>query len=150
MEVSLKMNRHLKERLTGAATLILLGVWLIPVFLNGEGKNSSLINSIPIPLQQQGSQLATRTIILNSDSVMTLEKNSNWQVQLGVFTDEVLAQTQREDVLNKGFNPEIFNYEVNGSSFYRVLINSSSKDQADSILAQLLLLGLDAQVVENN
>ena len=74
------MNRHLKERLTGAATLILLGVWLIPIFLNGEGKKSSLTNSIPIPLQQQGNQLATRTIILDSDRAMTLEKNSNWLV----------------------------------------------------------------------
>ena len=144
------MNRHLKERLTGAATLILLGVWLIPIFLNGEGKKSSLTNSIPIPLQQQGNQLAMRTIILDSDRSMMLEENSNWQVQLGVFTDEVLAEAQRENVLNKGFDPVIFNYEVDGSSFYRVVINSSSKEHADSMLAQLLLLGFDAQIAENN
>ena len=144
------MNRHLKERLTGAATLILLGVWLIPIFLNGEGKKSSLTNSIPIPLQQQGNQLATRTIILDSDRAMTLEKNSNWLVQLEVFTDEVLAEAQRENVLNKGFDPVIFNYEVDGSSFYRVVINSSSKEHADSMLAQLLLLGFNAQIAENN
>jgi len=144
------MNRHLKERLTGAATLILLGVWLIPIFLNGEGKKSSLTNSIPIPLQQQGNQLAMRTIILDSDRSMMLEENSNWQVQLGVFTDEVLAEAQRENVLNKGFDPVIFNYEVDGSSFFRVVINSSSKEQADSMLAQLLLLGFDAQIAENN
>ena len=144
------MNRHLKERLTGAATLILLGVWLIPIFLNGEGKKSSLTNSIPIPLQQQGNQLAMRTIILDSDRSMMLEENSNWQVQLGVFTDEVLAEAQRENVLNKGFDPVIFNYEVDGSSFYRVVINSSSKEHADSMLAQLLLLGFNAQIAENN
>tara|TARA_Y100001970_G_C14245607_1_gene867985 strand:- start:2876 stop:3310 length:435 start_codon:yes stop_codon:yes gene_type:complete len=144
------MNRHLKERLTGAATLILLGVWLIPIFLNGEGKKSSLTNSIPIPLQQQGNQLAMRTIILDSDRSMMLEENSNWQVQLGVFTDEVLAEAQRENVLNRGFDPVIFNYEVDGSSFFRVVINSSSKEQADSMLAQLLLLGFDAQIAENN
>ena len=144
------MNRHLKERLTGAATLILLGVWLIPIFLNGEGKKSSLTNSIPIPLQQQGNQLAMRTIILDSDRSMTLEENSNWQVQLGVFTDEVLAEAQRENVLNRGFDPVIFNYEVDGSSFFRVVINSSSKEQADSMLAQLFLLGFDAQIAENN
>ncbi len=144
------MNRHLKERLTGAATLILLGVWLIPIFLNGEGKKSSLTNSIPIPLQQQGNQLAMRTIILDSDRSMMLEENSNWQVQLGVFTDEVLAEAQRENVLNRGFDPVIFNYEVDGSSFFRVVINSSSKEQAESMLAQLLLLGFDAQIAENN
>ena len=144
------MDRHLKERLTGAAVLILLGVWLIPIFLDGKGLDSSFAWPIPIPIpfQQKDDEMPLKVITLDSDRSSPLSQNPNWLVEVGSYEDQYSAENQKEKVASRGFNPVIMNYEDEGTYFYRVMVASVSEEEADSILAQLILLGFEAQVVE--
>ena len=59
------MDRALKERILGAAVLVLVVVLLVPVFLDGPSGDGEMVNE-RVPLPGQSAQ-ETKTIVLNRD-----------------------------------------------------------------------------------
>lgn len=69
------MESALKERLVGAVVLVALGVWLIPLFLNGPERNAAANGgrrslTLPVPAENQQDR-TTKTIQLNANPAPT-------------------------------------------------------------------------------
>jgi DedD protein len=58
------MERTLKERIIGAAVLVIVVVLIVPVFLDGAEENEVVSTAVPLPGQ---SEQAVRTIVLDRD-----------------------------------------------------------------------------------
>jgi DedD protein len=59
------MDRALKERIIGAAVLVLVVVLVVPVFLDGSTGNGDIVSErVPLPGQ---SQQETKTVVLDRD-----------------------------------------------------------------------------------
>jgi len=58
------MERALKERIIGAAVLVIVVVLIVPVFLDGPEENEVVSTSVPLPGQ---SQQEMRTVVLERD-----------------------------------------------------------------------------------
>ena len=59
------MERALKERIIGAAVLVVVVVLIVPVFLDGPpAENEVVSTSVPLPGQ---SEQDTRTVVLDRD-----------------------------------------------------------------------------------
>jgi DedD protein len=62
------MDRGLKERLVGAAVLVVLGVWLIPWVLNGPERSAqSGADALELPVPSESASLRSQTITLDND-----------------------------------------------------------------------------------
>jgi DedD protein len=60
------MDRALKERIIGAAVLVVFVVLVVPVFLDGPPEEGEIISE-SVPLPGQGAQDGTRTVVLERD-----------------------------------------------------------------------------------
>ena len=58
------MERTLKERIIGAAVLVIVVVLIVPIFLDGPEENEVVSTAVPLPGQ---SEQAVRTIVLDRD-----------------------------------------------------------------------------------
>lgn len=68
------MDRALKERIIGAAVLVLVVVLVVPVFLDGPTGNGELVNErVPLPGQ---SDQETKTIVLERDRSSPVPSNA--------------------------------------------------------------------------
>ncbi len=62
------MDRGLKERLVGAAVLVVLGVWLIPWVLDGSNEPvATAPGSLTLPVPGSDEALRSQTITLDND-----------------------------------------------------------------------------------
>jgi len=69
------MERALKERIIGAAVLVLVVVLVVPVFLDGPPQDAEIISE-QVPLPGQASQ-ETRTVVLDRDRSEPVPANGN-------------------------------------------------------------------------
>lgn len=60
------MDRALKERIIGAAVLVVFVVLVVPVFLDGPAQNGEVVSE-RVPLPGQAAESETRTIVLERD-----------------------------------------------------------------------------------
>lgn len=61
------MDRSLKERVIGAAVLVIIAVLIVPIFLDGPSDDSEIVQeSITLP-GQQGEGVKQKTIVLELD-----------------------------------------------------------------------------------
>jgi DedD protein len=60
------MDRALKERIIGAAVLVVFVVLVVPVFLDGPPQNGEVVSE-RVPLPGQASEGETRTVVLERD-----------------------------------------------------------------------------------
>ena len=68
------MDRALKERIIGAAVLVLVVVLVVPVFLDGPSGDGELVNErVPLPGQ---SDQETKTIVLERDRSSPVPSNA--------------------------------------------------------------------------
>jgi DedD protein len=58
------MERSLKERIIGAAVLVIVVVLIVPVFLDGPEENEVVSTTVPLPGQ---SEQESRTVVLDRD-----------------------------------------------------------------------------------
>ena len=60
------MDRALKERIIGAAVLVIFVVLVVPVFLDGPPQNGEIVSE-RVPLPGQAADGETRTVVLDRD-----------------------------------------------------------------------------------
>ena len=60
------MDRALKERIIGAAVLVIFVVLVVPVFLDGPPQSGEIVSE-RVPLPGQAAEEETRTVVLNRD-----------------------------------------------------------------------------------
>lgn len=60
------MDRALKERIIGAAVLVVFVVLVVPVFLDGPPENGEIVSE-RVPLPGQAAEGETRTVVLDRD-----------------------------------------------------------------------------------
>ena len=60
------MDRALKERIIGAAVLVVFVVLVVPVFLDGPPQSGEIVSE-RVPLPGQAAEEETRTVVLNRD-----------------------------------------------------------------------------------
>jgi DedD protein len=60
------MDRALKERIIGAAVLVVFAVLIVPVFLDGPPESGEIVSE-RVPLPGQGAEGETRTVVLERD-----------------------------------------------------------------------------------
>lgn len=60
------MDRALKERIIGAAVLVVFAVLVVPVFLDGPPEDGEIVSE-RVPLPGQDAQDDTRTVVLERD-----------------------------------------------------------------------------------
>jgi DedD protein len=60
------MDRALKERIIGAAVLVVFVVLVVPVFLDGPPDNGEIVSE-RVPLPGQAAEGETRTVVLERD-----------------------------------------------------------------------------------
>jgi DedD protein len=60
------MDRALKERIIGAAVLVVFVVLVVPVFLDGPPQSGEIVSE-RVPLPGQAAEDETRTVVLNRD-----------------------------------------------------------------------------------
>ncbi len=82
------MDRNLKERIIGAAVLVIFVVLVVPVFLDGSPKNGEVISE-RVPLPGQADEQKLQTIVLPRDR--------KEPVPIAVSTKLVEQQATREE-----------------------------------------------------
>jgi len=91
------MERALKERIIGAAVLVLVVVLVVPVFLDGMPGNGEIISErVPLPGQ---SEQKSQTVVLNldrKDPVPVATSSTSTQKQQEEAPKPVIRQTQPE------------------------------------------------------
>jgi len=60
------MDRALKERIIGAAVLVVFVVLVVPVFLDGPPESGEIVSE-RVPLPGQAAEGETRTVVLERD-----------------------------------------------------------------------------------
>ena len=60
------MDRALKERIIGAAVLVVFVVLVVPVFLDGPPQGGEIVSE-RVPLPGQATEGETRTVVLERD-----------------------------------------------------------------------------------
>ena len=74
------MDRALKERIIGAAVLVLVVVLVVPVFLDGPA-NDGEMRTERVPLPGQAEQ-ETRTVVLDRDRTEPVPSGGSPEAQL--------------------------------------------------------------------
>ena len=82
------MERSLKERIIGAAVLVIFVVLVVPVFLDGSPQNGEVISE-RVPLPGQAGEQKTQTIVLQRDR--------KEPVPLAASNEPVAKQAAREE-----------------------------------------------------
>jgi len=87
------MDRALKERIIGAAVLVLVVVLVVPVFLDGPSGDGELVNE-RVPLPGQSNQ-ETKTIVLERDRSSPVPSNTgNEPATTPAQTTQVVAESE--------------------------------------------------------
>ncbi len=101
------MERALKERIIGAAVLVLVVVLVVPVFLDGEPGNGEIVSE-RVPLPGQAEQ-KSQTVVLNldrKDPVPVATSSAPAQKPQEEAPRTVIRQTQPEPAKPEPEKPE--------------------------------------------
>jgi len=119
------LDRAVKQRLIGAVILAAILVILVPEWLDGAGHKSRYIKTVEIPEQPEFEpveDLMGKYEPIKSQpkkaSTITDSSINAWALQIGSFSSEANAMTQRDLFRSEGYPV----YVVRKSDSYRVRI----------------------------
>ena len=144
------MDRALKERLVGAVVLVALGVWLIPLFLDGgpedAAKAPSQGRALTLPLPNEA---ATPKPGVRTKTIEVSQKASNTQSKEPV----VIAKATDKPVKEKSAPPAapvrqkpVSAPPINEDGWFVQLGSFGSQDNAKRLAKEVDALGWDARV----
>ena len=137
------MEKALKQRLTGAVVLVISGVVLIPLLLDGAGFNARFSKDIeipPAPIVKIKSWDELKEIPANSSTTKTRPRssaNSNsvnktkkitdpiikaWALQLGSFSQHTNALVLQDQLRAKGYRAFVVKSKKSEKTRYEVRI----------------------------
>jgi len=138
------VDRSLKQRLTGAVVLVISGVVLIPLLLDGAGHNARFSNDIEIPpapvikiksweelkeipagpvsksVQKPASKPASKPTIQNKHTNKPSIKA--WALQLGSFSQQTNALVLQDQLRAKGYRAFVIKSKKADKTRYEVRI----------------------------
>ena len=143
------MERALKQRLIGAVVLVISGVVLIPLLLDGAGHNSRFANEIeipPAPVIKMKSWDELKEIPANLPEASTSSKPADqsaarsaaevvkkvkkisqpsikaWALQLGSFDQQTNALVLQDQLRAKGYRAFVVKSNESSNTHYKVRI----------------------------
>jgi len=134
------VDRSLKQRLTGAVVLVISGVVLIPLLLDGAGHNARFSNDIEIPpapvikiksweeLKEipagQGSKSTNKPVSKPAIQSKHTSKPSikAWALQLGSFSQQTNALVLQDQLRAKGYRAFVIKSKKADKTRYEVRI----------------------------
>lgn len=136
------MERALKQRLTGAVILVIVGVVFIPLLLDGAGHNARYSKDVEIPPEpviqikswdelkeipaSSAAQITPAKV--EAQPVKPAEKQTMqpsikaWALQLGSFNQKTNAMVLRDQLRSKGYRAFVDTSKVQGEVHYKVKI----------------------------
>lgn len=158
----------MKQRLTGAAVLVTLGVIFIPLFLDGPAQSSqeSARSELPVPeytppaatpapeLQSGGASkrdnpalpAARKTV----DAPVPEDPLSAWAVQVGSFSSQDNAERLRDELKKKGYRAFVTRLNDDKRTLYRVRVGPErDRDRADLLARRLKKDGQPTAIVRH-
>ncbi len=163
------MERHLKERLTGATVLVIFGVIFIPMVLNNPTETQDTVRTVLSP--KQNTEYQSRIIPVERESVLEY-KLPSIQVDSGNFierpkpvisaTEEpesdnapaesnvIISSNLRNNIdINELTETKIIQKSVEGLSAWIVQLGSfSEQSNAESLVSKLLVKKYPAYIDE--
>lgn len=141
------MDKALKQRLTGAIVLVISGVILIPLLLDGAGYNARFSNDIEIPpapvikmkswselkeipanlpAAKVKSQPTERKKVTSSAKIsskkITKPSIKAWALQLGSFSQQTNALVLQDQLRAKGYRAFVVKSKKSNNTRYEVRI----------------------------
>jgi DedD protein len=147
------MDRALKERIIGAAVLVLVVVLVVPVFLDGTSGDGEIVNE-RVPLPGQSGQ-ETKTIVLDRDRSTPVPANGGGETAQTVAQPKPIAveskpePEQQAEVVEKKPEPMAAKPEAEQppttTGMWAVQLGSfGNKENAERLAADLRKLGFAA------
>jgi DedD protein len=167
------MDRALKERIIGAAVLVVFVVLVVPVFLDGPPESGDIVSErVPLPGQAAEtpqpepeqtaqnaqpdpeprpepeekpapSEPAAQQAAVPADSPTGM-----WAVQLGSFTNQQNAERLAADLRKQGFAAFLSQLSTASGQLHRVRIGpQKDRESAEAIAEKLAKAGHKGQVV---
>jgi DedD protein len=153
------MEQALKERIIGAAVLVLIVVLVVPVFLDGPPDSAEIVSERVLLPGQEGQ--STQTIVLDRDRSEPVPSASSQAQKTTPATAKPTAQptqdppkpepkaepkaTKTEPVSDDGKAPQIAAPPVSSTGMWAVQLGSfSNKDNAERLAAELRKQGYAA------
>jgi len=136
----------LKERLVGAVVLVALGVWLIPLFLDGpdgEGPTGSQPLALPVPASPKPDR-TTKTIHLNGVSSSSPGPTAPAPATSQPVAPEPTVSRPQPELATSKTAPKPAPGPVSG--WFVQLGSFGSEANAKRLSAQVSALGWDAQL----
>lgn len=140
------MEKALKQRLTGAIILVILGVIFIPLLLDGAGHHARFSKNVDIPPEpvikiKSWDELKEIPANESPVSIQTAEKATKpktapvkpakkttkpsinaWALQLGSFSQQTNALVLRDQLRAKGYRAFVEKSAKSGKTSFKVLI----------------------------
>ena len=137
------MEKALKQRLTGAIILIILGVIFIPLLLDGAGHHARFSKDIDIPPEPvikvktwdelKEIPAASSSIVKKADKKPAVKSSKTtkkitqpsikaWALQLGSFGQQTNALVLRDQLRAKGYRAFIEKSAKSGKTSYKVRV----------------------------
>lgn len=159
------MEKALKQRLTGAIILVILGVIFIPLLLDGAGHNARFSKSAVIPpepvikiksweeLKEIPAKPSMRTEAKKTPAKKATIKNSKatektkkitkpsikaWALQLGSFSQQTNALVLRDRLRAKGYKAFVEKSNKKGKTSYKVRVGPNlSRNKIEKVAEKL-------------
>ena len=147
----------MKERLTGAAVLVTLGVIIIPLFLDGPAQSQPepVRRALPVPERApartppapQATAVAPDKRVAGVDrpaakqaSAVPVPENplSAWAVQVGSFSSQDNAERLRDELKKKGYRAFVTRVSDDDRTLYRVRVGPEQDRERADLLARRL------------
>jgi DedD protein len=159
------MDRALKERIIGAAVLVLVVVLVVPVFLDGPpGEDEIVSKSVPLPGQEEQK---TQTVVLERDredpvpAKTTQQKAPEPKPLVAQPAPEPVTQPQQKaetppenaeglaaKLREKGFGAFLSKTTTSSGEQYRVRIGPQKvRAAAEAMAAQLKKAGYEGKIM---
>jgi DedD protein len=148
------VDKALKQRITGAVVLVILGVVFIPVLLDGAGHHARFARNIDIPAEPD-IELKTWDELkeipaLDSDRQSTKQASPPvvkkahkpeiiaWALQVGSFSNETNALVMRDQLRAKGYKAYVETVAQKNGEAFKVRIGPDlDKSRLEKLANQL-------------
>lgn len=153
-------DQELKERLTGAAVLVVLGVVFIPLFLDGPAQSQPEQDrrtlalpgpATPAPGLEPAAQSRPGPEVSTPARKVTAEQPvarpaervpedplSAWAVQVGSFASQDNAERLRDTLRTKGYRAFVTRLNEENRTLYRVRVGPEQDRERAELLARRL------------
>ena len=137
------MEKALKQRLTGATILVILGVIFIPLLLDGAGHHARFAKDVDIPpepvikiksweelkeIPANGAPVSVQTTENSKSKPVKQTKKTTkpsikaWALQLGSFSQQTNALVLRDQLRAKGYRAFVEKTGKSGSPSFKVRV----------------------------